>query len=196
MKVIYIRPAKSSGYLSVGIMTDEEEKRAFVVSEEDYAEAGAPMTADELSPSAYTLIAASDERYRARMAALRILSYADNNERSLIRKLVGKGISYATAEDVAHEMVGRGYINEQKQLMRLVAYEANTALSGPRKIRAKLSLKGYKTADIECAMDELTSSGEVDFERSAAALREKKLTRGATEEEIKKLLYKYGYSIC
>ena len=171
MKVIYIRPAKSSGYLSVGIMTDEEEKRAFVVSEEDYAEAGAPMTASELSPSAYTLIAASDERYRARIAALRILSYTDNNERTLIRKLVGKGISYATAEDVAHEMVSRGYINEQKQLMRLVAYEANTALSGPRKIRAKLSLKGYKTADIECAMDELTSSGEVDFERSAAALR-------------------------
>ena len=45
-------------------------------------------------------------------------------------------------------------------------------------------------------MQALAEGGEVDFERSAVLLVAKKLTRGATDEEKKALLYKNGYDIC
>lgn len=195
MKVIFVRPSRSRGYITVGVSGREGEKKSLTVSEADYADIGAPMTGDELSFADYTCAASSDERYRARIAALRILSYADNNERTLLRKLTAHGISRTVAEQTAREMAGHGYIDEHRQLLRLVEREANTALSGPRKIRAKLASKGYRTEDIDAATDELVNEGTVDFDRSAELLKAKKLTRGATEEEIKQLLYKNGYNI-
>ena len=125
-----------------------------------------------------------------------MLSYGDNNERSLIRKLTARGIARERAEAVAREMSSLGYINEQRQLLNIVSKEANVNLSGPRRIRAKLISRGYRTADISSAIDELVRCGEVDFERSAELLISKKLTRDATDDEKKALLYKNGYNIC
>lgn len=195
MKLIYIRPGKSQGYLSLGVY-DGEEKLSFTVSEQTYAEMGAPLVNDTLSRDMISAAEYSDELYRARMHALRMLSFADNNERTMIRKLIAKGIGRDVATDVAREMVSRGYIDEERQLRRLVMNEANVALSGPAKIRAKLISKGYASTDIEGAIDALLESGEIDFSRSAELLKAKKLTRGATEEEIKRLLYKNGYTVC
>ena len=83
-----------------------------------------------------------------------------------------------------------------RQLTSLVLREANTSLCGPRKIRAKLLSRGYRGEDITSVIDSLLRSGEIDFERSAELLLEKKLTRGATEDEKKAILYKNGYNIC
>ena len=196
MKVVNVRPAKSDGYIMLTVLDGSGEKKRLTVSEEDYAESGMPMANDTPSQRDALVLLSSDERYRARLFALRILSYSDNNEKTLVRKLISRGIGAECASDVAREMVSVGYINEQRQLMRLVAYEANTALSGPRKIRAKLRSRGYSATDIDLAIENLTHSGEIDFERSSGQLVEKKLTRGATDEEIKKLLYRYGYSVC
>ncbi len=194
MKVIYVRPGRSRGYLAVGI-SDGAEKRSFTVSELDYKEAGSPRQGDVADADMLAALAHSDEVYRAHLYALRILSYADNNERTLVRKLVSRGICAPLAQEVAHEMVSRGYINEQSQLERLVLTEANRNLTGQRKIKAKLSAKGFKGSDIEDVIERLCESGEIDFDRSAKLLIEKKLTRGATDEEIKQLLYKNGYHI-
>ncbi len=194
MKVIYVRPGRSRGYLAVGI-SDGAEKRSFTVSELDYKEAGSPRQGDAADADMLAALAHSDEVYRAHLYALRILSYADNNERTLVRKLVSRGICAPLAQEVAHEMVSRGYINEQSQLERLVLTEANRNLTGQRKIKAKLSAKGFKGSDIEDVIERLCESGEIDFDRSAKLLIEKKLTRGATDEEIKQLLYKNGYHI-
>lgn len=196
MKVVSVRSARSQGYITVTLLLESGDKKSLTVSEEDYSSASSPMARDEISMREYLILAASDEYYRARLSALRMLSYGDNNEKTLIRKLVTKGIGYERAEAVAHEMASLGYINEERQLLNLVAREANTSLSGPRKIRAKLTAKGYKAADISSAIDRLVASGEVDFERSAEILISKKLTRGATDEEKKAILYKNGYNIC
>lgn len=195
MKVTYVRPGKSKGYLTVGL-SDGAEKHSFTVSECDYIEAGSPRPGDIADGDMIDALRYSDEIYRAHLYALRILSYADNNERTLVRKLISRGISSALAVEVAHEMVSRGYINEQSQLERLVLTEANRNLAGPKKIRAKLSSKGFTGSDIDEVIDRLCGSGEIDFKRSGELLVEKKLTRGATDEEIKQLLYKNGYNIC
>lgn len=196
MKVVSVRPARSRGYITVAVSLSEDEKKSLTVSEEDYSAAGSPMARDEIGNREYLILLASDESYRARLSALRMLSYGDNNEKTLIRKLTSKGISRERAEGVAHEMTSLGYIDEKKQLLNIVAREVNLNLSGPRKIRAKLISKGYKPSDISSAIDELIRSGEIDFDRSAELLIVKKLTRGATDDEKKALLYKNGYNIC
>lgn len=194
MQVKAVRAGKSQGYLTV-VITDGEERKTFTVSERDYLEAGSPRPGDYLDGDMLAALSHSDENYRARLHALRILSYADNNERTLVRKLVSRGISHSLATEVAHEMVGRGYIDEERQLERLIITEANRNLIGPHRIKAKLTAKGYRGSDIDGIIEQLCDSGEIDFDRSRRLLIEKKLTRGATDEEIKKLLYKNGYSV-
>ena len=194
MQVKAVRAGKSQGYLTV-VITDGEERKTFTVSERDYLEAGSPRPGDYLDGDMLAALSYSDENYRARLHALRILSYADNNERTLVRKLVSRGISHSLATEVAHEMVGRGYIDEERQLERLIITEANRNLIGPHRIKAKLTAKGYRGSDIDGIIEQLCDSGEIDFDRSRKLLIEKKLTRGATDEEIKKLLYKNGYSV-
>ena len=196
MRVISVRPARSRGYITLSLDMGDGEKKSLTVSDEDYSAADSPMARDEINTREYLVLLASDEHYRARLSALRMLSYGDNNEKTLIRKLVGKGIGAECAERIAHEMVSLGYINEEKQLRSLILREANVTLSGPRKIRAKLISKGYKSADISRIIDTLVASGEIDFEFSAEQLAAKKLTRGATEDEKKALLYRNGYNIC
>ena len=195
MQIKHIRASKSKGYLTVGIV-DGDARFSFNVSERDYTEAGSPRPGDAVDYDMLDCLRRSDEIYRARLYALRMLAFADNNERTLVHKLVLRGISYEIATDTAHEMVGRGYINESAQLERLVLAEANRNLIGPRRIRAKLSSRGYSTSDIDETIERLCADGEIDFERSAKLLVEKKLTRGATDDEIKRLLYKSGYNIC
>ena len=194
MQVKAVRAGKSQGYLTV-VVTDGEERKSFTVSERDYLEAGSPRPGDYLDGDMLAALSHSDEVYRARLHALRILSYADNNERTLVRKLISRGISHSLATEVAHEMVGRGYIDEQRQLERLIITATNRNLIGPHRIKAKLTAKGYRGSDIDGIIEQLCDSGEIDFDRSRRLLIEKKLTRGATDDEIKKLLYKNGYSV-
>ncbi len=192
MKLIYIKPSKSKNYLTLGF-TDGENKYSYTISELDYAELGSPLIGYLADERIISDIRKSDERYRATLCALRILSYGDNSKRNLYSKLISRSYSREVAEEVVCEMVGRGYINEENQLLRLVEREANSSLSGPRKISNKLMAKGFSRADIETAIDALVRSGNIDFEASKKALIEKKLARDATFDEKKALLYKYGY---
>ena len=191
MKVIYIRDSRSRGYLRLGL-SDGEEKIEYTVSESEYRELGSPLIGDEFFD--IERIEICDMRYRARLSALRILSYGDNNEKTLKRKLVSKGISFEIASEICCEMVGLGYVNENRQLEKLILAEANVKLSGRKRIFQKLFAKGYKKEDITRALELLISSGEVDFGASRENLIEKKFPDGATQEEVRALLYKYGYT--
>lgn len=195
MKVIFIREARSRGYIRIGI-SDEEQKHDLTVSESDYREAGSPLSMDEVDADTLYLLKDSDMRYRAELYALRILSFSDNNEKTLLRKLISRGIRADIAADIAHSMVSRGYINEKRQLSLIITEEVNRRLTGPHKLRPKLISKGYSSADIDFEISRLLRSKEIDFERSKKLLIEKKLPPDSNEEEIKKLLYKNGYDIC
>ena len=190
MKVIYIRDSKSKGYLRIGV-GEGEEKKEYTVSESDYRMCGSLLVGDEVSDEEGLRL--SDMRYRAKQSALRILAYGDNNESSLLRKLISKSIDANVAKEVVREMVSRGYINERRQLERLVQIEANTSLSGKRKIVCKLVAKGYKKGEICEVISDLISHGIVDFEKSKQKLLEKRLPEGASPEQVRVLLYRYGY---
>ena len=194
MTVIYIRPGNSKGYLRVGVESDK--KYDFTVSESEYSACGSPLTGDNLTRDSFDLLYSADMRYKARLKALRILSFGDNSELMLKRKLLAAGIKRDIIDGVVAEAVSLGYINAERQIKKLIINEVSYNLSGPRKIIPKLINKGYSKSDIEAAISQLVDTGEVDFEAAKARLIESKLPENADEEQIKKLLYKNGYYVC
>lgn len=190
MQVIYVRDSKSRGYLRIGV-GDGEAKSEFHLSKLEYTELGSPVIGDELWD--IERLKEFDMRYRGKLYALRILAYGDNNRKTLIRKLILKSIPVRIATEIADEMIGLGYVNEEKQLERLIVNEVNVKLSGREKVVMKLIAKGYGRKKIEEITERLISERMIDFEDSKKRLIEKKLSQDASEAEIKALLYKYGY---
>ena len=127
MKVIYIRDSRSRGYLRIGL-SDGEKKLEYTVSEKQYSELGSPLTGDEYSD--VEALCECDMRYRAKLYALRILSFGDNSELALKRKLIARSVSPKIAAQTAAEMVGLGYVDEHRQLERLIENEVNQRLVG------------------------------------------------------------------
>ncbi len=192
MTVIYIKEAGAKGYLRVGI-AQEGEKYSFTVSESEYREAGSPLTRDNLTREAFNILQYADMRYKAKLKALRILSYGDNSEGMLKRKLCMSGIKREIAEEIVCECVRLGYINADRQLEKLIINEVNIRCSGMGKIIPKLISKGYMRSDIERVAGVLAERGEIDFDEAKARLISK-LPEDASDEEIKKTLYKNGYA--
>ena len=187
-----IREIGDNGLLSLAI--GGEESANYTVNASVYAEIGSPSVGDLLTDGQIYLIREYDEYFRAKKKALSILAYADNNRRNLAMKLAKAGFGRELCDRVVSEMVSLGYIDEKRQLERLITLEANGKLRGPLRIIPALVNKGYSSSDIRAVMHELTESGEVDFRRNAKILLEKKLPT-ADPEERKKFLYKNGYNV-
>ena len=194
MTVIYIKEAASKGYLKIGVRAGEQ-KHSFVISQKQYELIGSPEIKENLTRDTISELEYYDMLYRAKLKAMRILSYGDNSARTLIRKLRLAGFTPDIADTVTKDMVSLGYINTSRQLDRLVSSAVNTSCLGKRKIIPKLIAKGYDRVDIEKAIDRLLSTGEIDFSLARERLIEK-LGDNPTEEEIKKVLYKNGHSVC
>ena len=187
-----IREIGDNGLLSLAI--GGEESANYTVNSKVYLEIGSPSVGDALTDEQIYLIKEYDEYFRAKKKALSILAYADNNRRNLALKLSKAGFSRELCDRVVSEMVSLGYIDEKRQLERLITLEANGKLRGPLRIIPALANKGYSSSDIREVMHELTESGEVDFRRNAKILLDKKLPV-ADPEEKKKFLYKNGYKV-
>ena len=194
MTVIYIKEAASKGYLKIGVR-EGEKKQSFVVSQKQYETIGSPEIRENLTRDTVSELEYYDTLYRARLKAMHILSYGDNSIRTLVRKLRLAGFAPDIADTVTKEMVKLGYINTSRQLDRLVFSAVNTSCLGKRKIIPKLIAKGYDKNDIEKSIERLLSSGEIDFSLARERLISK-LGENPAEEEIKKVLYKNGHSVC
>jgi len=192
MKVIYIRDSSSRGYLRIGL-SHGDEKYEYTLSKAQYEDIGSPVQDEEISD--IEALKGYDIKYRATLYALRILSYGDNNIRALRKKLALRNVPSSVADEVCEEMTSLGYVDEIRQLERLIENEVSVKLSGRKKLYARLISKGYQKKDIDRVLDDLISHGIVDFENSKKKLIEKKFHTGASEEEIKALLYKYGYPV-
>jgi SOS response regulatory protein OraA/RecX len=192
-KVVYVRASKTDGVFSAGVIdSDSGECERLVLSVRRYPPLCDVRVGDFVDEELYSLMKLSDEEHRARKKALSLLSFSDNNERTLKRKLASHGISRGVADSVSEEMVSLGYINEKRQLERLIASDASK-LYGPSKILARLCAKGYSALDIKQVMRELVDSGEIDFNAYASRLLEKKYPDGCSYEQRRALLYKHGY---
>ena len=188
----FVREIKDSKLLSLGI--GGEESVTFTVTLSAFSDAGAPSVGDELDEGQMQILRECDEYCRATKKALNILSYADNNRRNLSAKLSRGGFSREVCQRVVSDMVSHGYIDEKRQLERIILVEANSKLRGPMKIIPALVAKGYSSSDVRGVMTSLVESGEIDFKANAKALLNKKLPHGDAEER-RQFLYKNGYKI-
>lgn len=193
MKIVYIKESKSAGYTVLGIDLGEGAK-PYTVPLAIYAEIGAPVRGAEISDGDFLGVAYADEVYRATKKALSLLAYADNNIKNLKLKLIRAGFSRDAADAASEEMQRNGYINEARQLERLILSEANSNLKGRALIVPKLVSKGYKKDEVEAVLDALLESGEIDFAEIKERLISKKLGESADSEAVKKLLYKNGFN--
>lgn len=175
------------------IREGSSEKVTYNVSEGTYREIGCPLSGEIIFGDELECLIREDSYRRAIKKSLSLLSYADNNKRTLFTKLIRAGFTHDIAEDAVKEMVRLGYIDEDRQLERLVLALAVRDLLGPRKIEAKLLSKGYSLSKIRSTLDSLTNTGEVDFSETKKALIKKRLGDNYTQEEKLKILYKYGY---
>ena len=132
----------------------------------------------------------------ARRQAFNILSFGENNKKSLVDKLHKKGFSYELSEKIAIYMENRGYIDEKKQISLL----CDTYLKkkfGKIKIVNELVIKGYKRDEVlSYIQNEL---GNINYAENCAYIISHKYIPFPTDpESIKKMmgaLMKYGYSI-
>lgn len=189
--VIYIKDMKEKNLLLLGV-SEEGETARYTVSRALYSEIGMPFVGCELDTGALEEIRNYDELYRAKKKALSLLALADNNRNGLKLKLLRAGFSKDVCEECVREMVGQGYINEERTLERLIILEAKK-LRGPLRITAQLSSKGYSSTMIRRVMHGLCESGELDFDEIKERLVETKLSADADEDDIRKLLYKHGF---
>lgn len=132
----------------------------------------------------------------ARRHAFAILSYGENNKKTLVQKLRQKGYPYEICENIALYMEHRGYIDEKKQIGLLCDTYLRKKF-GKLKIKNELIAKGYKREDV----DEFVSRNlnDVNFAENCAYIIENKYNPIPKEsQELAKMmgaLMKYGYNI-
>jgi len=183
-----IKEANVKGYLKLGIDTGEGISW-FLISKGQYESIPVQNVGDELDEDSFRTVLHFEEYNRAKKKALNILAFGDNSVRELKLKLSRAGISRAICENVTDEMIRLGYINEERQLLRIIEKEVNLNLHGARKILAKLVPKGYSAEKIKSAIRTLELEGKIDLQQTR-----KKLILGVeSEEERRKLLYKNGF---
>ena len=192
--LLYIRDAKEKNLLLLGF-NEEGESVSYKVSRDFYFEIGSPTRNEVVGDEVMCEIRLRDEYFRAKAKALSLLSYSDVSERGLCDKLCRAGFSRQVALDVSCEMVSLGYVDEVRQIERLVLDEANRKLRGQMKIIPFLAAKGYSPARVREVMARLVEFGEIDFRKNAKKLIEKKLPPDASSEEKKKLLYRNGFKV-
>ncbi len=188
MKLKTIKASNAKGYLILGFDTDKGYTR-YTVSEKEYSHIGSPLIGDELSSDMCELLLNFAEYNRAKKKALGILAFGDNSRYALVGKLVRSGIKMSLAKNIAEEMLELGYIDEERQLCRLIEREINSNKFGPGKFIPKLRARGYSDSMIRSVLDELSDKGTVSLSKT-----KKELCAGIeSDEEKRKILYKHGF---
>ena len=132
------------------------------------------------------------ELSRAFRTACNVLGYADRTEGYLREKLNGKKYDPEIVERVISMMKEKGFLNEERMLLRQVEYMSRVKLWGKRRILYEIPQKGYTKetlASFDIGCEELSS---IDYVENCVKLIGKK-----KEEDPGKLfafLTQYGYS--
>ena len=131
----------------------------------------------------------------ARRQAFTILSYGENNKKSLVQKLRSRGFQQELCENVAIYMEHRGYIDEPKQMGLLLDTYLKKKF-GRVKIKNELIAKGYRRD----AVDEFTKKAfeTIDFPENCAYIIEHKYNPLPQDPDgkskmVKSLMY-FGYT--
>lgn len=181
----------NAAVVNIWVMADGERKK-YTVNEGTYREIGCPLSGDTLDEDRLALLSSADGMRRALAKALSLLSYADNGEGAIYRKLRRAGFSDAEATFAKEECVRLGYINEERQIESALL-SSISRLEGPYKVMRRLMGRGYTAKKVLNIIHALEDSGKIDYKAARQALLRDKLPEGSTDDEKRKLLQRYGY---
>lgn len=178
--------------ISDGIHT---ENKALTLSDEQYFDCGRPK-AGEISGELCEKLEALSAQHAAVRYGAYLLGYAPASRAALKRKLTSRGISPDDAGAAAQELAEHGYIDEEKQAVRLILRYANSNLYGRRRIEAELFHRGYARETVTAAFDACVD--ELDFDKNKKELIRRKfagqvLSDPAVKQKVFALLRRYGY---
>ena len=190
--VISVKTKENNASVVTIWVTSDAERKKYTVSEGTYREIGCPLSGDTLDEDRLALLSAADGMRRALAKALSLLSYADNGEAAIFRKLRRAGFSDAEATFAKEECVRLGYINEERQI-ECAILSSFSRLEGPYKIMRRLIGRGYAAKKVLNIIHALEDSGKINYKSAKQALLRDKLPDGSTDDEKRKLLQRYGY---
>ena len=190
-KILFIKTDQNHKRVQLGV-DDGGDVTVLTVKESTYTSLNSPSRGDSLGESELCNLRFDDEIYRASKKALSLIADVDRSRYELRMKLFSAGFSSEAVDVALSKCEEYGYLDEERQLERLVEREANRQLRGRYYIRRKLASKGYRTSLIDRVIDKLVDLGEIDFDSNLERLAEK---RGVTDDETKfmALKYRYGY---
>lgn len=190
-----LRLVKSTGQetvVSLLIVGEDGHITPHTISRKDYEGLGAPAVGTVLSPDTLAYIEDLVARREASLTALRILEYGDNNRRTLMQKLLKKGISHTIAEDTVSHMVELGYIDEERFALRQVVLCAKRGWSRKR-THAHLVSHGFPSQTASRAILRAEEQNEADFQENRRAFIQKKQEQGLSGTALKQALWRAGF---
>ncbi|MCQ2424708.1 MAG: recombination regulator RecX [Lachnospiraceae bacterium] len=123
-------------------------------------------------------------------AACRILSFMDNTEKMLDRKLAERGFTPAARADAIDRVKRMGFLEEERMILRKVESLAKNHGYGWKRIRQELALAGFSEEAYDALTPEFLAS--LDFPAICAGLLRKK--GGEPDEKTYAFLLRRGFS--
>ncbi len=129
---------------------------------------------------------------KALQTAYNILGYKDNTEGELKDKLSQRGYSEETICDVILTVKSKGFLSEDRMMIRLVRSLAETRLLGKMRIVQEVRHKGFSRCTLEGLDFNREELCDIDFENICYRLLKKK--GGEKDRKTYALLVRYGHS--
>lgn len=120
---------------------------------------------DAVTEEIYDALKDADERTRALLEAVRILSVSEKSRRSLVRKLELKGFSTEAADSAVNILTQKGYLNDEKACREIADALVRKKHYGRKRVVTYLASHGYDVSEAKKAAD------EIDDEEYLAALK-------------------------
>ena len=127
---------------------------------------------DEVTEARLEALERRDQGWRAREAALVLLSYRPRTAAELRRRLERKGFDAALAEETVEALGGVGLVDDGSFSEVFVRDRVRLKPRGPRRLAQELRAKGVDAETARAAIDgvlEAEGAEEVDLARDAAA---------------------------
>lgn len=113
-----------------------------------------------------------DAEYRARRAALELLSYRSRSEAELGKKLADKGFEADTVRSVVSDLVDRGLLDDNAFATEFVAQRVKSKGHGAVRLRSDLIRRGVNAEVVERAL--LKIRDDIDWKSTALKVASRK----------------------
>ena len=125
--------------------------------------------------------------------AMNIVGYKDNTLHQLRTKLLERGYSEETVNDVCEFMTAKGYINDTRMIFRAARSLALNKLYGKKRIMRELALKRFTDEAYEAFSFDSDELDDIDFVSVCLKLLKKK--GGVRDDKTFAFLMRYGHSV-